>query len=99
MAKYHVTRVYDIRDLIAPIPDYQSVPEFDVTLPSINSRRIPDGFYDYGGWGIRRGRRGWAYNVSGNRGVLLQLENEKTLLIGSQRPDELAAAIEAQRGR
>ena len=48
---------------------------------------------DYGGWGIRVGRGGWAYNVSGNRGVQLQLTNGKKLLIGSQRSEELCAAI------
>jgi hypothetical protein len=48
---------------------------------------------DYGGWGIKLGRRGWAYNVSGNRGVELRLANGKGLLVGSQRSEELAAAI------
>jgi hypothetical protein len=48
---------------------------------------------DYGGWGIRLGRRGWAYNVSGDQGVELELTNGKKLLIGSQRPEELSAAI------
>ncbi len=48
---------------------------------------------DYGGWGVRVGRRGWAYNVSGNRGVELELTNGKKLLIGSQRSEELCAAI------
>jgi hypothetical protein len=52
---------------------------------------------DYGGWGIRRGRKGWAFNVSGNRGVLLHLRDGKTLMIGSQRSEELAAAIDAER--
>ncbi len=54
---------------------------------------------DYGGWGIRyslglRGRtKGKAYNVSGNRGVRLTYTTNHHLLIGSQKPDELAAAI------
>ena len=48
---------------------------------------------DYGGWGIKVGRRGWAYNVSGNQGVELELTNGKKLLIGSQRSEELSAAI------
>lgn len=52
---------------------------------------------EYGGWGIRWGGPGkWAYNVSGNRGVLLSLADGSTLLIGSQRADELAAAIGAR---
>lgn len=51
----------------------------------------------YGGWGIRRGRNGWAYNVSGHQGVRLGLHDGKDLMIGSQRYTELAAAIEAER--
>ncbi|NMC82652.1 MAG: hypothetical protein GYA63_07370 [Armatimonadetes bacterium] len=49
---------------------------------------------EYGGWGLRYGKKGMAYNVSGNRGVLLEVEGSGNILIGSQRPDELAAAIQ-----
>lgn len=49
---------------------------------------------EYGGWGIRWSpRHGKAYNVSGNRGVQLELHNGKHILLGSQRAEELAAAI------
>ncbi|MBN1189513.1 MAG: hypothetical protein JXA46_07165 [Dehalococcoidales bacterium] len=48
---------------------------------------------DYGGWGIRFGRKGKAYNISGNRGVQLELTNGKRLLIGSQRPEELVQTL------
>ncbi len=49
---------------------------------------------DYGGWGIRYGRLGKAYNVSGNRGVMLTFGSGAHLMIGSQRADELAAEIQ-----
>jgi hypothetical protein len=51
---------------------------------------------EYGGWGIRCSftGKGRAYNVSGNKGVQLVFTNGKKLLIGSQKPDELAAAID-----
>jgi hypothetical protein len=49
---------------------------------------------EYGGWGVRFGRAGKAYNIAGNRGVQLKLSNGKGLLIGSQRPEELARAIQ-----
>ncbi len=49
---------------------------------------------DYGGWGIRMGRGGKAYNASGNQGVRLELNSGQHLLIGSQRAPELAAALE-----
>jgi len=51
---------------------------------------------DYGGWGVRRGLDGMAYNVSGNRGVELKLGDGKSLLIGSQRPEELALALQTR---
>jgi hypothetical protein len=49
---------------------------------------------DYGGWGIRYGRGGKAYNAKGNQGVLLELADGSTLMIGSQQAVELAAAID-----
>lgn len=48
---------------------------------------------DYGGWGIRRGRKGKAYNVSGNKGVLLTLRDFKKVLIGSNNHEMLFSAI------
>ena len=48
---------------------------------------------DYGGWGIKYGRNGAAYNVSGNRGVQLQLTDGRRMLFGSRRPEELATAL------
>jgi len=51
---------------------------------------------EYGGWGIRKGRNGWAWNISGNRGVRIRYTDGKEFLIGSQRADELARAIQAR---
>ena len=48
---------------------------------------------DYGGWGIRYGRRGKAYNVSGNCGVQLEFSNGDRLLFGSQKPEEFTKAL------
>ncbi len=50
---------------------------------------------DFGGWGVRYGRSGRAYNVSGNLGVQLQFTSGPALLIGSQHPLELSEAINA----
>lgn len=51
--------------------------------------------WDSGGWGVHFTLRGIAYNVSGNEGVVIQLKKGKggQVLIGSQRPAELGAAI------
>jgi hypothetical protein len=57
--------------------------------------RVYHPIWEYGGWGIRWSiRNGWAYNIRGDQGVQLQFTDGKKLLIGSQRPGELAAAIE-----
>jgi hypothetical protein len=48
---------------------------------------------EYGGWGIKYGRSGWAYNVSGDQGVQLELDDGKRVLVGSQRAEDLARAI------
>jgi hypothetical protein len=51
---------------------------------------------DCGGWGIRRGSGGErVLSARGDRGVRLHLADGSRLLIGSQRPEELAHALEA----
>lgn len=51
---------------------------------------------EYGGWGVRKGwKGGWAYNVSGNLGVQLELTDGKKILLGSRRPEEFVKAIDA----
>jgi hypothetical protein len=54
---------------------------------------------EYGGWGVRYSPfgRGWAYTVSGNRGVQLVLASGRRALVGSQRPQALADAINSAR--
>ena len=48
---------------------------------------------EYGGWGIRGTGRRRALNARGNQGVLLTRSDGSTLLVGSQRPRELLAAL------
>lgn len=50
---------------------------------------------EYGGWGIRWGRGGMAYNARGNQGVQLELKDGRCVLIGSQEPERLLAAVRA----
>jgi len=45
---------------------------------------------DYGGWGIKFGKKGKAYNVAGDKGLQLQLKSGKTILIGTQKAVELS---------
>ncbi|MDH7592948.1 MAG: DUF6141 family protein [Methanomicrobiales archaeon] len=51
---------------------------------------------DYGGWGIRIGRKGWAYNVSGDEGVQITLKSGRSFLLGSGRAEELAGVLQSQ---
>ena len=50
---------------------------------------------DYGGWGIRLG----AYNISGNKGLKIHFINKNSLkdsiLIGTQKPEELSKIIKS----
>lgn len=48
---------------------------------------------DYGGYGIRTGRFGKAYIATGQRGVRMKLANGATVVVGSQRPGELAGIL------
>ncbi|MEO9869378.1 hypothetical protein [Ekhidna sp.] len=49
---------------------------------------------EYGGYGYRfRFRSGRALNVSGNEGLQLVLQNNKRILIGTQRPQEMKQAV------
>ncbi|ELY83187.1 hypothetical protein [Natrinema gari] len=48
---------------------------------------------EYGGWGIRWRPATIAFNVSGSRGVYVTRSDDRDLLVGSLRPDELATAI------
>lgn len=51
---------------------------------------------DYGGWGYRLSPKGKAYNMRGDKGVALSLKDGGKIMLGSQRPDELAEAITAR---
>ena len=46
---------------------------------------------EYGGWGVRFGfaGKGKAFNVSGNQGLQLEFTDQKKLLIGTNKPEEL----------
>ena len=48
---------------------------------------------DFGGWGIRYGRKGKAYNVRWNKEVLLTLKEGKDVSIGSNHHEVLSLAI------
>ena len=51
---------------------------------------------EYGGWGYRLGLfgKGKAYNVAGNKGLQLEFNDGKKLLIGTQKPEALENALQ-----
>jgi hypothetical protein len=48
------------------------------------------------GWGVRLTAAGWLYNVGGRRAVRLELDGARPVLIGSDEPETLKAAIDAR---
>jgi hypothetical protein len=49
---------------------------------------------EYGGWGIRGGRNGTAYTVSGDDGIEIELRSSNKILIGTRKPEEVQKIIE-----
>jgi hypothetical protein len=50
---------------------------------------------EYGGWGIRKGFGGTAFNVRGNMGLQLVFKGGKRVLIGTQKATELASVLKS----
>lgn len=50
---------------------------------------------EYGGWGLRLGLfgKGKAYNISGDQGLQLEFTDNKKLLIGTNKADELTKVL------
>ncbi len=51
------------------------------------------GLREFGGWGIRRNRRGRAYTVAGKYGVWITLKDKREVLFGSKKAGELEKAL------
>jgi hypothetical protein len=48
---------------------------------------------EYGGWGMRYGSAGKAFNVKGNYGIQITKKDGKRILIGTQQPDEVSSYL------
>lgn len=51
------------------------------------------------GWGIRRVRGGWLYNIAGNDAVRITRRDGRLVLLGTDEPRRLQAALERARPR
>ncbi len=58
---------------------------------------------EYGGYGVRLGFKGWAFNTGGSEGVHVETNDGKRVMIGSRRAnaleDAIARAVAQQRPR
>lgn len=53
-----------------------------------------DPLWHYGGWGLRYStKRGWCYNVAGDKGCKLTLKNGKAVMIGTQQSEEMQTVL------
>ena len=87
----------EVRVWFGWVPTYRRVVSIG-RHPALSTSSSYRPIADYGGWGIRAGRDGErVLNARGNRGVRLELADGTRLLIGSQRPEELAETIERAR--
>ncbi len=77
-------RLYPFRTVRFPVADIRSL-----------EVREYSPLREFGGWGVRVGPGGKAYNAYGNLGVQLVLADGRRVLVGSQRPQELEAALRA----
>ncbi|NLJ48581.1 MAG: hypothetical protein GX428_03210 [Candidatus Atribacteria bacterium] len=50
---------------------------------------------DHGGWGIRYGKYGKAYTLSGETGVQLVTIDQKKILLGTLKPEEIHNALDS----
>jgi hypothetical protein len=83
----------DLRVWFGWIPTYRrSVPISSIRKIEVISFRP---LAEHGGWGIRMGPNGErVLSARGTRGVRIELTDGPTLIVGSQRPEEVAVAIE-----
>lgn len=70
----------------------------EIALEDIRTVEVVDyrPLRDFGGWGVRFGRKGKIYNARGDRAVKLSMTDKSTLFIGSSRPEQLANVISAR---
>ena len=68
-------------------------PRFSLPLADIESIAVTRTTF-WQGWGIHRTRQGWLYNISGWDAVLVTRKDGKKVLLGTDEPRRLKAAVE-----
>ncbi|MDO9069815.1 MAG: hypothetical protein Q7W05_15355 [Deltaproteobacteria bacterium] len=88
-----ITRVTSLGISVQFIPLHRKPVIFPFSDISEYSVRTYRPIMEYGGWGIKRGSGGLAYNVSGNKGLQLVLKDGKRIMIGTQKPEQLGTNL------
>mgnify|MGYP001004894480 CR=1 FL=1 len=73
------------------IPKFKFYPWGNISIAVV---RKYSPLMEYGGWGVRWGGNGTAYNVKGNKGLQLKFKSGNALLVGTQKPDELQKVLD-----
>src|SRR5690606_14709158 len=73
------------------VPKYKFYPWEEISTAVV---RKYSPLMEYGGWGIRFGRNGKAYNIKGNKGLQLKFKNGNALLIGTQKAEEMHRVLD-----
>jgi hypothetical protein len=71
-------------------------PRFSVPIAAVQSAEVTRTRF-WQGWGIRRVRNGWLYNVAGHDAVRLTRHDGRQVLLGTDEPRRLKAAIDRAR--
>lgn len=94
LAEVIFTKLYteiDEKGITVQLKPFHLKPKFftwdEIELISVRKYRP---LAEYGGWGLRIGMNGTAYNIKGNMGLQIVFKNKKMLLIGTQLADELS---------
>jgi hypothetical protein len=75
---------------------FDGMPGWNIPLERVENAEVVrvNPLRDFGGWGYRASRKfGWVYNVWGEHAVLITLTDGRKRTVGTQRPNELAAAV------
>ena len=69
--------------------------DYSVPVPRIERWEVRNysAMKEFMGWGVRLGAGGIAYTMKGNRGLQLVLDDGSRVLVGSQRPEDIASAL------
>ena len=88
-----ITNIYEKEIRLRFPPFFSKEKVFSIEIIKKMEVRKYNPILEFGGWGVRHGLKGKAYNVKGNIGLQLYFKNGKKLLIGTQKQEQVKWAI------